>query len=81
MFYCGAQAFIHTVSTVHVECMYASTHSMHCKIHSLFPVAALLAGTRDSDDTLSQKIDCSTQQTPRYGKTEDIHSKHKLQRE
>lgn len=54
----------HTMHAAHVQCMYASTYSMHCKL-----VAVLVAGTSESDDTLAQKIIVSTQQRQRYRKT------------
>lgn len=76
---------VYTLSFVHVECMYASAYSMHCKIHPLLPVAVLLAGTSESDDALSQKLNVSTQQSPRYRKSsfydfDDINSKYRRQR-
>ncbi len=54
---------------------------MKCKC-----VAVLLAGTSESNDALSEKINDSSQQRPRYRetanhcfKTSDFNSKYKLQ--
>lgn len=56
---------LHThLHTAHVQCMYASTYCMQPK-----HVAVLLAGTSESDDALSQKVNVSTQHRPRYRKT------------